>query len=503
MAVRGGDLGAEDAKRRSRAVTSHRFRPFCLVLTLLMALCGAARAADVTSFERARRLAEAGHYDEAIAILDHDPERLDAESRHLLADCLYLKGDRLGALRVWNTEGRPILDEIAFYVPERIQRGFIADVIGAKPGRLLECDRLQKGTRVLRGLGIPLTAVPVQGSEGRYRLEVTVPESSGPFSSWFHFGLWGAASLASSSTTLPIKNLDGRGASLTMRGRWVHDRRLAEARYAFLTTAPVLIRNTARAAYEERALAASLTPAFTNTLHVQRSRISWESAVPVTASTDLVFGVGRLERWGSAGSARIVSSVFVQPTVGLRLSARGAHSSRITGEALFTYSSSIGHSAPAFSRTEVRAGVEVPIVSRFTMQFDLFAQEVSRDAPTEELVMAGVGRGDENALHLRGHPLFKNGVAGYGPTGLRGVLFQSSVSYRVMKKGPVALWTEVFVDEARLWDRVDADVHGGWITDGGAGLRLSMPGGLSAGIRRGHGFTDRTNVWSIYLTDQF
>ncbi|MBI2839941.1 MAG: hypothetical protein HYX75_16625 [Acidobacteria bacterium] len=418
-----------------------------------------------------------------------------------------MKGDRFGALRIWNSEGRPILDEVAFYVPERIQRGFIADVIGAKPGHLLECDRLQKGTRVLRDLGVPLTAVPltappVQGSEGRCRLEVTVPESPGPFSSWFHFGLWGAASLVSGSTTVPIKNLDGRGSSLTLRGRWVHDRRLAEARYSFLTTVPVLIRNTARAAYEERALAASLNPVFTNTLRVQRSRFSWESAVPLTTTTDLVLGVGRLERWGSVGRAGIDSSVFMQPTLGLRLSARGAHSSKLTGEALFTYSAGIGDSTPAFSRTAVHAGIEVPIASRLNMQLDLFAQGVSKDAPPEELVMAGVGRGDENALHLRGHPLFKDGVAGYGPTGLRGVLFQSSVGYRMMKKGSVALWTEVFMDEARLWDRLDADAHGGWIVDGGAGLRISMPGGLSAGIRRGYGFTDHTDVWSVYLAER-
>ncbi len=413
----------------------------------------------------------------------------------------------MGALRVWNLEGRPILDEVAFYVPARIQRGFIADVIGAKPGRLLECDRLQKGTRVLRDLAVPITAVPitvepVQGNERRYRLEVTVPESPGPFSSWFHFGLWGAASVVASNTTIPIKNLDGRGSSLTLRGRWVHDRPLAEARYSFLATVPVLIRNTARAAYEERALAASLNPAFTDTLHVQRSRFAWESAVPVTTTTDLVIGVGRLERRGSAGAAEIVSSVFVQPTVGVRVSARGAHSSKFTGEALFTYSSNIGHSAPGFSRMEARAAIEVPIGSRWTMQAALIAHGVSKDAPPEELVMAGVGRGDENALHLRGHPLFKDGVAGYGPTGLRGVLFQSSVSYRMMKKGSVALWTEAFMDEARLWDRLDADADGGWIVDGGAGLRLSMPGGLSAGIRRGYGFTDHTNVWSVYLAER-
>lgn len=474
--------------------------------SFLLALAAWLNAAEyvgsMPSLSQAKTLVKEGDYAEAARILKEEPQPLSPEARDLLATAVYLQGKQMESSPVWKNMDNPRLLDIDYFVTSGSNKEFLRSVLGLEIDRPVDVGRLRTGLRVLRDAGLSCSVTPIVGQDGTCRLEVAVPRQKGPFSSWLRFSAWSVGSAASGSAHLTFKNLDGRGTSLGFGGRFVPDRRMAEASVGFIMSWPVLSRQTARVRVEERETASALDPISGEPSSIRRSILSWESAFPISQSIDIVLGMGQLMRWGTTGDKPFSRDVFLQPMIGARLNKLAANASRLFAESLVTYSTSLHDSAPSFGRGVLRAGFEVPITSRFLLALGGQGQGVTKEAPPDELVVAGVGRGGDYALPLRGHALFDDGVVGNGPAGRYGVVFQGTFSTRLYSRGSVSLWNEVFADEARLWERRDAKADQGWITDGGAGVRLDVPGNMSVGIRRGYSFTDRSGVWSVYLRER-
>lgn len=440
-------------------------------------------------------MADSGKYEAAVAALKAGRPPLSADAADLLATCLYLEGKRFEALSVWNRNGKPRLDGVAFFSPERSDRAFLQSLLGAHVGAMLAPRRLLAGERVLRDAGVACTTTPVVEPGGSCRLEITVNDRKGPFSDLFHFAIWGGGSAAASDAQFALRDFNGRATSIAIHGRWAERRDMVEARLSFITLAPVLVRHTGRARVEERSFESGGGGLIQK---VNRSVISWEAAVPLSTRVDAVVGIGRLERW----APQLSPSIFAQVTTGARYTRPSRLGRRANVEASITFSPNVDRSAASFTKGSLRGELDLPVSSTMKLSLAGYFQAVSRSAPFEELVMAGVGRGSDQSLPLRGHGLFRDGALGHAPTGLRGILIQSTLSHKVMVRGPLEIWTEIFADEARLWERVDPGTNLGWIFDAGVGMRITVPGGITAGLRKGYSFTDHSGVWMAYVGER-
>lgn len=454
-------------------------------------------------YARAKWLASAGRYADAAHVLQADLRRpLNQDEALLLATCLYKSGERTAAQSLWRDMGTPDLADISFKAPAATQKPFVAKTLGVEPGSNLDYERMQTGVRVLKEAGIDCSAAPLVDDAGICRVEVDVARQARPWESTLKMALWGIGSAVIEDIRFELPDFNGRGSSIGVHGRWIEGRSMIEGRIGFITATPVIARHTLRARFDDRHFAKEL---FAED-DVSRSILDWETSLPVSPRADLIFTLGRLER--NSGVEEVDEgrgSIFAYGGAGARFTDSSSTGRvRANGEIRATHYSNRDGSASSFTRLDAGLWLSAAVSTSTNLSFATQLQAVSSGAPPEELVMAGVGRGRDNSLPLRGHPLFTGGRIGLAPTGHLGIIFQETLSRRLYTKGSISLWGEAVADQARLWDRIDPRKdNGGFIFDGGVAVKALLGDDYAVSLRRGYSFTDHTGVWSLSLGRQF
>lgn len=420
-----------------------------------------------------------GRYTEAIALAAEYLERVpgDRLAWQMLASSRYLVGDEAGALDAWNRVGSPVVDLLRIDGARNTRFRGIADAVSVPHGTVLTPSRLALARRrvtevpALRAAAIEYQPVP----GGIVELRVAVSERPRMDRAWLLLASGVIRGLAQREVGFQVANPAGAGELWSAEWRWQR----ARARTAARLDLPVKFGwpgiVTVQAARE--AFRFDFGGSGAGVLEEDRRAATFgfggwvaEFVRPAVAA--------RVEHWSgnrrfivlSAGAElRVLRDRLAISAAGGQAVARSAHPAYTEARIEMLWTSGHGLSRPAWSS---RIGVNW----------------VSRAAPAGLWPVAGSDL--SWAIPLRAHSATDGGTLRGRNTG-RAILHGGlSGDHPVARVGPLVVAVGAFLDGAGILGAAEPSLGDRVYLDGGAGLRIGVPGG-SLGVLRidvAHGF---------------
>jgi hypothetical protein len=385
----------------------------------------------------------------------------------LLGTSRFVQNDRDGALTAWNRVSEPRLDLLSVGGLDRTRQRVIEDLIGVDPGTLLTPDLVLRSERRLGELpaatstGIELRPTP----GGLAELRATVNERPLFATDVWSYVALGAIAASQREVRSGAGSLTGGGERL--QGEWRFWPGRQRAGVALDAPAPWGGIWTIGGFQErERFSGGGLGDE-----KRQAGFVEWSSWVSAIARLSVGLGVEEWDHIGPLGRSRTGVQML---TRGRRVSVRG------TAE-IWAGPSSFG-----------LASVDVVAVSSATRAgrvYEVRAGAASGSADLPPLLWFGGDTGHTRDTLLRAHPLVDEGRLRIEQMGRR--LSNASVeAQQWWSAGILRAAAAVFVDAARVSERVDAGVRGD--VDAGVGVRLALPGApgtlradVATGLRHG------------------
>jgi hypothetical protein len=404
-----------------------------------------------------------GRHAEAIALdeeyLRHAPG--DSLGWQLLASSRYLTGNMDGALRAWNTIGRPRVDIVQVDGSHRVRFGVIANAIGVPDGAMLTPGRLALANR--RVADIPALAraqvryATVPTGEVEVRSAVVERATIGSIAQLLAVSAVGAVTRREARLT--IASPLGAGERWTAQWRWES----ANPRRALRLDIPATIGLPGLATIEgswERYRFADTASG----LPLEQRRAATVGFNGWVSGSVEALAAARFERWSSEGDY-------------LALSAGGAlHSAgdRVVLMALAERGNALSNQE-AYTRAQARlAWISRPSPGSPTWSARLGGDWASAAAPRSLRPIAGGGLG--RSIPLRAHPFIIDHLLPTTRTGQGVVHGGLSGDRSVTRIGKLSITAGVFLDGAEVFTPADGAVRHRSFLDGGAGIRLGMAG---------------------------
>lgn len=386
----------------------------------------------------------------------------DSLGWQLLASGQFLVGDAHGALRSWNTIGRPIMDLVRIDGSERTRFRMIVDAIAVTPGDMLTPERLTLAERRVADLpGLAMARVsytPVAGGTVELHAAVVERPLIPSLTQLLVSGVVRASVRREAQliVTAPL----GAGERWTGAWRWT----TADLRRSLRVDIPVHLGLPGTMTLETSAMGFRFSDATAAPTHprVQRRTTAVRMGGWVSGSMEALVGAGH-EQWAAEGE-------FVTFTVGGALHTLDDRVAvRATGEQALSTSG-----RPGYSRASVRTdwiSLQHPVGIAWTAR--LGGDWTTATAPRGVRPIAGGGM--DRAIPLRAHRYITDNALPAARSG-RAILHTGvAADRRVGQIGLLDIGVGVFVDGARI-----SAPNGGMsgqedYLDAGAGLRIGLP----------------------------
>ena len=426
----------------------------------------------------------AGAANAAELALALDPD--NAVARRLLAGSRFLDGDVDRALAAWNRLGDPRADLMKLGGAKRLRYATVAARLDLPPGRLITPAAFRRARHRLGD--VPAVAAfrldlrPRAG--GVAETEVVVLERPLFDASPLGAVTTAARALVHGEAAIEVGNATGNGEMWTANWRW----RTARRRLALLLAIPAGGSRAGlwqvEASRAEQAYATPTPDHATARVREERHRVGLSLGNWITADLRVDAGIA-LDTWDGCGT-------WVSFGGGAR--AMSAHD-RVAIEATVATWRSTGD-GDGFTAADLSAAwrpSDFDKASAWVVAVGLSG--ATGEAPRD--LWNGAGTGEGRAPLLRAHPLLRDGVLDGRVFGRR--LGHASLEHQwwPWRFGPLRCGWAVFIDAAGA-GLTGRDQPYQWQADGGAGLRVRLPG--RAGFWRidvAHGFVDGELAVSI------
>jgi peptidase C39-like protein len=409
--------------------------------------------------------------------LTKDPD--DALASNILATALYLDGDPDGALAAWNSVHEPTIDLVNVTGLERTRYLVVAQAMALHPRDLLTPATLRAARRRLAELpAAQTTRLSYRpGEGGRAQVDAVVLERPmlpvGPLP----FAAAGIHALTDRELAGAISSPSGGGELWTLGWRWWTHRPRISAGFAAPAPFGGVWRTEGFAERQSYANGSSI-------VQESRRRVGFEVSDwtrvgirwAVDAGVDSWKGRSRAVSLGVSGEERLATDRL---SIQARVSTWGGGVSTWTSGVRAEWRSAIRNEGDVWL---ARGGVDV----------------AATDAPLALWPGAGTGQGRD--ILLRAHPLLRHGIISNGVFGTR--LVHGGVEWRhwIQLRGkPVRIGPAVFLDAARAGGVLQG-ADGRAQFDGGAGVRIAMPGAGVLRVDVGRGLRDGSNALSVGWT---
>lgn len=408
-----------------------------------------------------------GRRAEAMRLADEYLRRVpdDALGWQLLASSRYLAGDANGALKAWNTIGRPTVDLLRIDGTRHIRFRTLADAMAVPPGLVLTPTRFTLAQRrivdipALSVARVTYTAVP--GGVVEVRAAVVERPVVEPIPRLLVRGALRA--VVHREVGLTVNTPMGAGEQWTMQWRWES----ANPRRALRLELPARIGLPGifdlESSWQEYHFAAGVPGEERRTTTLGFN--TW-----VRGGLEALVGA-RFERWSGQGDLLALSLGGAVHGLHDRvvLIVQGERAVPLTDQA-------------SYVRVRTRAAWTPPVGrSSITWSSRLGVDWTSAHAPRGLWPIAG---GDlSRDIPLRAHSFIVGGVLPTMQTG-QGVVHGGVAGDRPFAMiGPIVLAVGVFLDGADVMHSAAGSTGSRWYLDGGAGLRIGLAGWQSGVLR--------------------
>jgi hypothetical protein len=414
----------------------------------------------------------------------------DAHARRLLAGSRFLLGDVEGALRAWNHLSEPRTDLARIDGLQRMRYAVVAVQLELPPGQLLTPAAYRRAGRRLEELPAQtdhrLSLKPLPA--GITQPNVTVLERPLLFG-----GRWGVVSAGLDAVLghgidVEVASPMGQGELWSAGWDWWRER----PRVALSLTAPAVGGRPGiwrvEGSWERQAYASALVPSafvssVSGTVREKRRRTGLSFADWVGPDLRLEIGAA-LDEWDDRGAYVSLAGSAETRWAGDRL----ALTAELARWASLHSGAPFGTGSLLLRWWSRGSGEDAAWRGR------LGISRATAGAPLA--LWSGAGTGYGRAPLLRAHPLLDGGV-------VRGPVFGRALGHATIERqaglwrpGPVLLSGAVFVDVAKPWETGRAG-RAPWQVDGGAGLRVKVPGRRGQlRIDAARGFSDGNSVVS-------
>lgn len=386
----------------------------------------------------------------------------DSYGWELAATSRYLMGDLTGALAAWNRVGEPKIGAVNIQGAERTHLPVITATANLEPRTLLTAAAFSRALRRLRDVPAVSTASlkfePVAG--GSANIDIAIVERPAWPKGRAGLLIFAARPAFQREVRLDVAGLAGAGESAYASWRFAERRQKVSAGLAFpsprwlpgITTFSAMFEDQT---YTSSAIGGELIPE-------SRRRAGLE-----------------LSDWASGWLKWNVGAAFDRFNDSEHFAIDGALSARTADDrAALTLSAGVWASqrfSTAGARLALRSTTDP------TRPLWMAAAEFQRAGPDAPLAVwpgAGSGTGTERASTLRGHRLVEDGIVTGEVLGRQ--IASGTVEYwhPVKELRGLTLFVAGFVDAAKASQRRDGLPPTQLLVDGGAGLRLRLPGTL-------------------------
>jgi peptidase C39-like protein len=405
-----------------------------------------------------RRLSEA-------AVLANQAAQRDAADVYawdVLGSTRFLQNDLSGALRAWNRIGKPRLDSVQIEGLSRTRYAVVAQTLALTPNAILTADRFRLADRRLQQL--PTRASARIGyrleSDGFATADVSIVERPSTPESRLEWVAAGVHSLVDREIAGSTSGGMGQGEKISGSWRLWNQRPRVAISFAAprIGRLPGVVRVDAFRETESYA-ATGIVGA------IRETRTHGGIALTDWLSPDLRYEIAagvdvwdHLRRTASAGG--VLERRFAADRVAVSVS--GQAYVPLSGQA-------------AFQTGGVHAAFRSKRESRGLVQLVSAGLEATTDNAPRAL-WGGAGDGHARVPLLRAHRLLRDGVIDGDVFGRR-LMFASAETQRWF--APVSLarvGVAAFVDAARATRTFGSSAGGALRVDGGAGVRLRLPG---------------------------
>ncbi|MDO9170808.1 MAG: cysteine peptidase family C39 domain-containing protein [bacterium] len=419
----------------------------------------------------------------------------DAHARRLLAGSRFLLGDVEGALRAWNHLSEPRTDLARIDGLARTRYAVVAVQLDLPPGRMLTPEAYRRASRRLEELpaqaDFRLSLKPLPA--GITQPNVTVLERPLAFGGRWDVASAGLDAVLGHGVDVGVASPMGQGELWSVGWDWWRER----PRVSLALTVPAVGGRPGiwrvEGFWERQAYAPALVPAAfvssvsgaVRSVSVREERRRTGLSFADWVGPDLRLEIGAaLDEWDDRGAHASLAM-----SVGTRWAG-----DRLALTAALARWASLGSGAP-FGNGSLSLGWDARgSQASAAWRGSLGVSRATAGAPLA--LWSGAGTGYGRAPLLRAHPLLDGGVV-RGPVFGR-ALAQATIERQawLWRPGPVQFGWAVFVDMAKPWETGPVG-RVPWQVDGGAGLRVKVPG------RRGQlrvdaarGFTDGNSAVS-------
>lgn len=416
--------------------------------------------------------------DHALRALRLDPN--DEQAWRILATADYLERRDRQALDAWNHVGEPRLDLINVTGLRRTRYGIAAEAVDIPKGMPVTNADLDRARRRLRDVPSIATAVvsykPVD--HGRAQVDASVVErdpAPASYPAWMGMGLEAAIDR---EVTPTFASLTGGGELLSGTWRWWPHRPMVSG--SFAAPAPRVIGGTWRIDVLDETQTFGSTALTETRTHAGLFADRW------VASSLKIGGGLSLEDWRNGPQMMAVSTDAELHELGDRVIAAGAWSW-------------FGGNATPFQTADVSLRWRSNIAEQGRVWLaDAGTQIATQAAPAS--LWPGAGTGRARPVLLRAHPLLSDGII-TGSTFGRRLAFANGEAQQWVHpaRWPIGVAPAVFVDVARASDGFSWNDSRTQV-DGGAGVRIAVPGAGDLRIDFARGLRDGRSALSAGWT---
>lgn len=416
--------------------------------------------------------------DHARRALGLDP--YDGQAWRILATAEYLERRDRPALDAWNHVGEPRLDLITITGLRRTRYGIAADAVDMQRGMPVTSGDLDRAERRLRDVpSIARATVSYKPVEhGRAQVEATVVERDpAPTSlpAWIGMGLEAAIDR---EVTAGFASPTGGGEVVSGVWRWWHNRPMVSG--SFAAPAPRVVGGTWRVDASDETQTFGSTSLKETRTHAGVLGDRW-------MASNVKIGAGlSIEDWRNGPRMMAIST---------RAEAHESEDRLIVAAGASWF---VGNAA-AFQTADLSLRWRSSTAQQGRVWLaDSGAQIATHAAPAS--VWPGAGTGRARPALLRAHPLLSDGVI-TGSTFGRRLAFANGEAQQWLhpRRWPIGVAPAVFVDVARAsrgfrWNDSRTQV------DGGAGVRIALPGAGELRVDVAHGLRDGRSALSAGWT---